>query len=139
MIRCNGGSCIHPNQLCDGLKDCPKHGEDERHCPPEPCLPFCTCYPAFIVCCDAPGLEVFDAHGAKNVVIRGKLPEVPRFKHTDNFHRLDLSHNTIADVPSTMSHIPTLAILDLSSNKIAHIVIQAFMGMLNIRVIFSKG
>ena len=113
MFRCHKSSvCLHPDHMCDGIKQCPEQ-DDELLCDlvcPSVChcqgLAF-RCYHTFNIS-TYPHLRYIDASDS-NVSLQ-------LFQHQKLLIHIHLQNCSISN--GSLAHVPNLRTLDLSSNDL---------------------
>jgi hypothetical protein len=137
FYRCRGsGVCVHPDDLCDGTPQCPKH-DDEWLCGERPCPEECLCHGLSFVCAERfpatlfPNLRYLDGSGSGMtlsdfdnnsyiilVLVRCNLTFVSEVRLL-NLRHLDLSHNRLVSVNmDTFLVLVSLRELSLANNPL---------------------
>ena len=139
MFRCVYGShCLHPNKVCDGIKNCndiSALGEDEFLCNISICHPKCNCFGHAFDCSD--GLHSFipvtDANALALLFSRNKL-NIGSIVWANFLQllRLDISYNDISKLqPFTFSNLSKLLALSLEGNRLKRSEF-VFFGLINL-------
>ena len=143
FYRCHGtGSCLHPDNLCDKIYQCPLH-DDELYCGDEGCPDNCSCEGQAFRCqaefdfsahlylryLDLSGSYDTNLDGIENLEYLQLLNlsscglKQVRLRFLTNLRILDLSFNRIrrfADL--VFSSLPELLHLNLSFNPMEHVL-----------------
>ena len=126
--------CLHPDHLCDGIKQCPLH-EDEFTCGIT-CPPGCTCQGLEFTCVHAfpaqkfPTLRYIDASGSKMNLID--------FQVNDKLISLNLAHCNISIIDIDHQEYPNLLYLDISYNEITYLPKQFFKIFRVLRILIIR-
>ena len=156
MYRCEGGTCIHQYQVCDGISDCVT-GEDEVTCPTPVCPHQCLCHHLYVTCKltehrtllavrEYKALQVYGTFKdfsriyqcAELILLNVSHSQVhavwnPSFKLLSGLRYLDLSYNKLRVIrPDTFSRLTKLKQLWLHGNHIDHIQHHSFSASLNL-------
>ena len=139
MFKCVYGShCLHPNKVCDGIKDCNDEsslGEDESLCNISVCPLKCNCFGHAFDCSD--GLHSFipltDASALALLFSRNKVKlDSKDWANFLQLIRLDISYNDINKLePFTFSKLSKLLALNLKGNRLKRSEF-VFFGLINL-------
>ena len=127
-FQCKGSHlCLHLNNLCDGVVDCPMHRDDEQFCDSFQCSTDCICIGLTVTCITVTPsiLQSIWRHKNKKVIILRSQNLVVNSAHILFSHFywlliLNLTNTRFAGnlYPNAFSHMPRLRILDLTNNGI---------------------
>ena len=122
------GMCLHPDQVCDRVYDCPNK-DDELYCMYSECPVSCTCEGFAIACRHMPFPG--DVYKTRYLDLSGAVGVSFEYFHLmELLQFLNLSHCDLYSV--SLSQMPRLKILDLSFNKLftlASLVLTDMVGL----------
>jgi hypothetical protein len=131
LYRCRGSAaCLHSNFLCDGMPQCPRH-DDEWLCGQAPCPESCQCLGLAFVCnapfspAAFPSLRYVDGSGSRM--------EITDFRSNHYIVRLILRECALKSL--RVASLPNIRFLDLSSNELHSVSMDAFLVLENLKVL----
>ena len=142
MFRCKHSQiCIPITDTCNGILDCP-YGDDEILCELKNtvCLKLCVCL-YFALMCNKITIVGLDLSGLPFVAYHltsCSLARVQFLKYNQFAAMLNLTNNKIRDACDSISHIYSLASLDLSNNFIMTISKGCFMNLSHLHTIYLQ-
>ena len=138
MYRCDGGTCIHQYQVCDGTPDC-EAGDDEYGCQMSNCQPQCNCERLYMRCQKLTGFFNLPLNMYRALEISGELSSFKQLLHYDNLIMLNASHNIISSTAVPKETFISLQYLDLSFNRLKALTQDMFIAFTNLRQIWLIG
>ena len=139
MYRCNGGTSIHQNQVCDGTPDC-EAGHDESACEMANCPSQCHCELLYMRCYKLTGFLFLSLNMYKVLEISGELSLFKQLLHFNNLIMLNASYNNISSIAlSREASFISLHYLDVSFNRFRVLTQDMFKLFPNLRQIWLIG
>ena len=125
-IRCKGmNSCLHPDYFCNGVIDCPFHGDDELFCDNLSCPKLCKCIGYTVSCVEVTLTSLrylLMLAQSKVIILIGSVikSKAIRFNYFQLLQTIDLTRAFfIEDLhPQDFTHMTQLRILDLTNASI---------------------
>ena len=145
--------CVHPSQICDGLKDCLDLGDDELFCDYNGCPDTCTCYGSSVHCINTihpsflPDTPLSSLIGKGSTMIMSLTnytilyPQRNIFQDLSNLKILYISNCTLLDVASLtlFNHLTKLRHLSLINTIIYNIPSEFFIGLRSLLILNVTG
>ena len=123
FIRCKGmNSCLHPDYFCNGVIDCPVHGDDELFCDNLLCPKLCKCIGHTISCVRVTLTSLryisMQAQSKAIILIDSVIKsKAIRFNYFQLMQTMDLTSALFLEDlnPQDFIHMTQLRILDLTN------------------------
>ena len=126
--------CVHPNNLCDGIKQCSILGDDELLCDPFICPEYCTCLGSLVDCSHSlqSSLPILGRNLKALFFHNNQLTKLEPISYA-LLIKLDLSSNNLWQLTSGLFLECTMLLyLDLSNNLISSVSSDSFQGLVKL-------
>ena len=146
FLKCRGTTtCVHPENICDGVLNCPLLGDDEQFCDRSPICPVeCVCQHFIVTCTNL--LLVGNVLRYDSRILVLKTATVSQggsaFLGFHNLHVLNMTNSYLSKVhllSNMFNQLVILKILDLRYTNIFYFPSHAFKGLYSLRIIIFIG
>ena len=143
LLRCRYDNiCVHPSDICDGLRHCIMSGDDERFCNITMCPTMCTCHGSAIRCQDVLPVRETLSLQFTYVMLRGVhihfKYQLQSFTALAQLHILNSTFHAVRLSKEMFHHLVALQILVLCHNGIQVIQPLTFNGFIDQAKVFRS-